>query len=55
MSRWNYKEIFQREWDAAREDGCSEAEADKRAKDRADDAYWDRVDEGRQRAKDGER
>lgn len=55
MGRWNYKEIFQREYDAAIEAGYSEDEAGKQAYSNVQDRYYDRVDEGKQRAKDGEK
>jgi hypothetical protein len=49
---WTYSRIYNAAFERAMEDGLSQDAAERRAKDEADDAYFERVDRGRQEAKD---
>ncbi len=49
----NRNNMYDRFYDRALEDGFTNDEADKVAREQVEDWYWDRVDAGRQQAREG--
>jgi hypothetical protein len=52
---WTLPQIYQKQLDKLLSEGVDATEAESIAADQADRIFWDMVNEGRQRAKDGER
>lgn len=52
---WTKFQIYTRELNKLLEDGVDYKEAERTATERAEEIYWDMVDQGRQVAKDGGR